>query len=278
MLFVCLFNLHAVSQTVSLSLPFISFYYANENHTWKKSVDFFLLWFFVIFCCNFIMRREKRETEIAIIPSIWFTKCGVPSVNRYKMHVLNIQLYTVSYIHWLLMTFNETQMLRMLRKKHEFNLKCRKKNHLHMLWKGFGTAVTLCLSHCWKLKPSTSAHAFQSTIYMTILQNNEMKPDKWNKRKIALVCVCVRFHSEKFFLPEKKNKSDNFFKKSEKLNVACPGNRFVFTLFSFFIFFCFETPNRLEKRKKTHVKYDQYQCMINQVVTKFCNPGISLDW
>lgn len=133
MLFVCLFNLHAVSQTVSLSLPFTSFYYANENHTWKKSVDSFYFDFFVIFCCNFIMRREKRETEIAIIPSIWFSKCGVPSVNRYKMHVLNIQLYTVSYIHWLLMTFNETQMLRMLRKKHEFNLKCRKKNHLHML-------------------------------------------------------------------------------------------------------------------------------------------------
>lgn len=226
------------------------------------------------------MRREKRETEIAIIPSIWFSKCGVPSVNRYKMHVLNIQLYTVSYIHWLLMTFNETQMLRMLRKKHEFNLKCRKKNHLHMLWKGFGTAVTLCLSHCWKLKPSTSAHAFQSTIYMTILQNNEMKPDKWNKRKIALVCVCVFvFTAKNFSCLKKKNKSDNLKKKSEKLNVACPGNRFVFTSFSFFyFFFTLKLQIDWKRDKKTHVKYDQYQCMIYQVVTKFCNPGISLDW
>lgn len=167
----------------------------------KKRRFFFLLWFFVIFCCNFIMWREKRETKIAIISSIWFGKCGVSSVNRYKMHVLNIQLYTVSYIHWLLMTFNETQMLW---KKHEFNLKRRKKKHLHMLWKGFGTAVTLCLSHCWKLKTSTSAHVFQSTIYMTILQNNEMKPDKWNKRKIALVCVCS-FSQRKIFLAWEKN-------------------------------------------------------------------------
>lgn len=47
--------------------------------------------------------------------------------------------------------------------------------------------------------------------------------------------------------------------------------------FHFSFFFYFETPNRLEKRKKTHVKYDQYQCMIYQVVTKFCDPGISLD-
>lgn len=200
-------------------------------------------------------------------------------VNRYKMHVLNIQLYTVSYLHWLQMTFNETQMLRMLWKKHEFNLKCRKKNHLHMLWKGFGTAVTLCLSHCWKLKPSMSAHAFQSTIYMTILQNNQMKPDKWNNRKIALVCVCVRFHSEKFFLPEKTNKSDNLKKKIWKIECCMPRKKICFHfIFIFHFFLYFETPNRLEKRKKTHVKYDQYQCMINQVVTKFCNPGISLDW